>query len=87
MVCPLFFLRKRAVVRGGRALFWSQPDDPEARFLKRQLSVAVPRALLLTAGVGMQMLLRGAGAEVPAQRGSFGPPTTGSSGPSIGAAF
>jgi hypothetical protein len=56
LVCPLFFLRKRDVVRGGRALFWSQPDDPEARFLKRQLSVAVPGALLLTAGVGMQML-------------------------------
>ena len=55
IVCPLFFFRKRDVVRGDQARFWSQPDDPEAGLLKRQLSVAVPGALLLTAGVVIQM--------------------------------
>lgn len=54
--CPLFFLRKDDVVRGDRALFWSQPDDPEARLLKRQLSVAGPGAFLLTLGVAGQIL-------------------------------
>jgi hypothetical protein len=49
---PLFFFRKRDVVRGGQARFWSQPDDPEAGLLKRQFAVVVPGAALLTVGVG-----------------------------------
>ena len=56
IVCPLFFFRKRDVIRGGQARFWSQPDDPEAGLVKRQLAVAAPGAVLLTIGVGMQIL-------------------------------
>jgi hypothetical protein len=56
IVCPLFFLRKKDVVRGDQALFWSSPDDPESKLLKRQLVVAGPGALLLTMGAVLQIL-------------------------------
>jgi hypothetical protein len=57
LVSPLFALRPRDVVRGDAALFWSQEDDKEAKLLRRQLRVAIPGAVLLTLGVGLQILV------------------------------
>jgi hypothetical protein len=56
IVSPLFFLRPRDVVRGDAAPFWGQEDDKEAKLLRRQLRLAIPGALLLTVGVGLQVL-------------------------------
>jgi hypothetical protein len=53
-ISPLFLLGKQQVMRGDRALFWSQENDPEARLLRRQLSAARWGAAVLTLGVVIQ---------------------------------
>jgi hypothetical protein len=57
LVSPLFTLRPRDVVRGDAAPAWSQVDDKEAKLLRRQLRVAIPGAVLLILGVGLQILV------------------------------
>jgi hypothetical protein len=55
LVSPLFALRPRDVVRGDAAPAWSQEGDKEAKLLRRQRRVLIPGAVLLTAGVLLQV--------------------------------
>jgi hypothetical protein len=57
LVSPLFALRPRDVVRGDAAPAYSQEDDKEGKVLRGQAWVAIPGALILTAGVGLQILV------------------------------